>query len=177
MPFWFERDTRVDREVAARFAETLAAAASGSLDGWLAEPRAALALVIVLDQFPRNIHRGTPQAFAHDDAALASARRVIAAGHFERLHPVEQAFLSLPFQHAENAACQRESVALAERLVDHAPGEWRSTVQPFLHYARLHLEIIERFGRFPHRNGVLGRRSTPEESAYMASGAETFGQS
>jgi uncharacterized protein (DUF924 family) len=131
----------------------------------------------VLDQFPRNIHRGRPRAFAHDDHALRVTRRGVADGHLEALTTMEQAFLLMPFQHCEDLDCQREGMALFERLLASAPPPWRSVAENVVNYARLHLELIERFGRFSHRNAILGRTSTRAELEYLNSGAETFGQS
>jgi uncharacterized protein (DUF924 family) len=132
--------------------------------------------VIVLDQFPRNIHRGRPLAFAHDDHALRVTRRGVADGHLEALTTMEQAFLLMPFQHCEDLDCQREGMALFERLLASAPPPWRAVAENVVNYARLHLELIERFGRFPHRNAILGRTSTRAELEYLRSSPESFGQ-
>jgi uncharacterized protein (DUF924 family) len=150
------------------------AAARGDLDAWQAAPRTALALVLLLDQFPRNVWRGTPRAFEHDAKALAVAQQAVASGHLDALAPVEQGFLLLPFEHAEALPVQRESVQLFGRIVAQAPLEWVPTLQGYADYASRHHAVIERFGRFPHRNAILGRASTPEEEAYLASGGETF---
>jgi len=175
MAFWFKSSRETDRLIAERFAMIVETAGEG-LAGWEALPRACLALVIVLDQFPRNIHRGTPAAFEHDEEALAVARRGIAAGHLGALATVEQAFLLMPFQHREDLACQREGVALFEGMVREASQEWRTLAGENLKYARLHLDIIERFGRFPHRNAILGRASTAAETEYLETSTESFGQ-
>ena len=131
----------------------------------------------MLDQFPRNIHRAREAAFAHDDQALRVARRGVAVGHLEALTTMEQAFLLMPFQHCEDLDCQREGLALFERMLAGAPAPWHAVAENVVNYARLHLELVERFGRFPHRNAILGRASTPAELEYLNSGAETFGQS
>ena len=177
MAFWFESSRETDERVAERFAPLIEAASAGRLAGWEALPHSRLALVIVVDQFPRNVHRGTPAAFQHDAPALAMAKRGVAAGDLSVLKTIEQAFLLMPFQHCEDLACQREGVALFERMTRDAPQEWRGVAEENLKYARLHLEIIERFGRFPHRNAILGRASTPEETQYLQSNSQSFGQS
>jgi uncharacterized protein (DUF924 family) len=176
MPFWFEANADTDRRIAERFSTTLEAAAAGALDGWQAQPRECLALVIVLDQFPRNMHRGTAAAFEHDARALAATRRGIASGHLGALATLEQGFLLMPFQHCEDLACQREGVERYRRMVAGAAAEWREVAQGMLDYAVRHLEIVERFGRFPHRNAILGRPSTAAETEYLESNPESFGQ-
>jgi uncharacterized protein (DUF924 family) len=176
MPFWFQARRETDEHIAARFAPTVRDAAMGSLAQWERQAPSCLALIIVLDQFPRHIHRGTAAAFEHDPQTLAVTRRGVAAGHLRALHTVEQGFFLLPFEHSEELAAQREGVALFEPIVAQAPVEWRPVADHFLDYTRRHLKIIERFGRFPHRNSILGRRSTPAEEEYLKSNAETFGQ-
>jgi uncharacterized protein (DUF924 family) len=176
MAFWFKSTTE-DTHIAQRFTSTLQEAADGSLAHWETEARSALALVIVLDQFPRNIHRGTPSAFDYDREALSVAKHGVAAGHLRALTTIEQAFFLMPYQHCEDRACQDDGVALFERMVEEASAEWRAVAEGMLRYARLHRDIIERYGRFPHRNKILGRASTPEEHKYLASDHESFGQS
>jgi uncharacterized protein (DUF924 family) len=173
---WFGSSADTDAAVRERFTGAIAAAAAGELEAWRAHPRGALALVIALDQFPRNAWRGTARAFAHDAQALAVARTAVAAGHFARLAPIEQAFLILPFQHCESLDTQRESVRLSERIADEAPANWRPLLTDYLRYAVDHLALIERFGRFPHRNAALGRTPTAEETTYLGGGGATFGQ-
>jgi uncharacterized protein (DUF924 family) len=172
--FWFDASAETDAQIRDRFGAAMDAAARGELDAWLEAPRSALALVILLDQFPRNVWRGTPRAFATDAQALDCARRAIAAGQLDPLTPVEQSFLLLPFEHAESLAAQRECVALFDRIVAQAPLEWVPLLEGYAGYARRHHAVIERFGRFPHRNAILGRESTPDEVAYLAGGGETF---
>ena len=176
LAFWFRSTPETDTVIAERFGPTLAAAAAGGLDGWESEPRPCVALVIVLDQFPRNMHRGSPDAFAHDAKALSITRRGIEAGHLHALSTIERAFFLMPFQHVEDAGAQREGLRLYERMLDQAPPAWRVVAEGVVAYARLHLDIVERFGRFPHRNRILGRSSTPQELEYLESGAESFGQ-
>ena len=176
MSLWFEANPATDALIHERFGVAVDAAGRGELAAWTAAARPALALVVLLDQFPRNIWRGTPRAFAHDERALAVARQVLAVGFLRELAPIEQPFLILPFQHSESLQAQRESVRLCREIMTMAPVEWRTTLATFAPYADQHLELIERFGRFPHRNAVLGRASTEDEEAYLAAGGETFGQ-
>lgn len=177
MRFWFGSNPQTDEEIRRRFAPALRSASEGAFAKWEAEPRSRLALVIVLDQFPRNIHRGTPAAFEHDAQALDMARRGIAAGDLIRLATLEQGFFLMPFQHCEDVACQREGMVWFEQMMREAAPAWRGVADGMTKYARLHLEIVERFGRFPHRNQILGRESTPAEIEYLKSNKESFGQS
>jgi uncharacterized protein (DUF924 family) len=176
MRLWFAPDAGVDAELGRRFAAVTAEAATGGLLDWEDAPRPCLALVLALDQLPRNLYRRTARAFASDAAALAVAARARRRGHLAALAPIEQAFLLLPYQHVEDRALQRQGVALYEELATGAPPPWRPLLADFLDYARRHLRLIERFGRFPHRNAILGRPSTDEESRYLSSEGETFGQ-
>jgi uncharacterized protein (DUF924 family) len=174
--FWFGASAEADAEIRERFAGAVAAAARGELDTWLEQPRGAMALVVLLDQFPRNLGRGSARAFEHDAKALAAARSAIARGHPARLSPVEHAFLLLPLQHSEERQHQRESVRRSEQLARTAPAEWRPFLEHCLDFARQHLALVERFGRFPYRNPLLGRESTDAEREYLARGGATFGQ-
>lgn len=163
---WFKRDDAFDASLRERFGHALLPAREGAMDGWIAEPKGALALLLLLDQLPRNLHRGTAEAFASDTKARAVAREAIFAHrHHHALTPVEQTFLFLPFEHSEALADQELSVALFEGLRHHPPlGAPGGAVD----YAWRHLEVIRRFGRFPHRNAALGRADTAEEAAYLA---------
>jgi uncharacterized protein (DUF924 family) len=174
--FWFGASATTDALVRERFLPCVEAAAHGELDEWLASPQSALSLVITLDQFPRNIWRGTAGAFAHDAQALRVAQACLAKSYLRELAPVAQGFLVMPFQHVESAELQRVSVRLYEGIASDAPAPWQPLVETFLKFARLHLQLIERFGRFPHRNAILGRDSSPDEAAYLAAGGENFGQ-
>jgi uncharacterized protein (DUF924 family) len=174
-PVWFKADPAVDAEMRRRFQGVWTAATRGELD-WAGEPRGALALVLLLDQFSRNLERGTAAAFAHDGPALAGATAAIEAGFDRRLHPAERSFLYLPFEHAEDPSLQRRGVQLFTALVVEGGPEWTWLTEEALRWARMHLEIIDRFGRFPHRNRVLGRASTAAEERYLAEGGLHFGQ-
>jgi steroid delta-isomerase-like uncharacterized protein len=172
---WFEGGPAVDRELRARFADLPERAASGALDAWATSPHPALARVIALDQLPRNLHRGSARAFAYDGVALEAAEAALAAGFDRALHPLEAGFLYLPFEHAERLDAQQRAVALFEALEARAAPALRTTLAEWADYARRHREVIERFGRFPHRNAALGRVPTAAERAWLAAGGERFG--
>lgn len=174
---WFNADEQLDSEIRARFEPDLRNAAAGRLQRWIHEPRRALALIILCDQFPRNMYRGTPRAFLFDERARSIVDQALASGHDEHLWPIEQAFLFMPLQHAEDAQCQAESVRRFSALVSIAPPEQTERMREFLRFAEDHRRVIGRFGRFPHRNEVLGRESTAEERAFLESGAASWGQS
>jgi uncharacterized protein (DUF924 family) len=163
-PCWFESEKGFDREIEERFLSLIEAAARGELEPWAETPRGALALCILLDQFPRNVWRGTPRAFASDAEARRVAGAALAAGHDRKLEADERLFLYLPFEHSEDLADQERSVALFHDLGDAEQ----------LDYAVRHHDIIARFGRFPHRNRVLGRVSTPEEQAFLQQPGSSF---
>lgn len=171
---WFAPDAEFDATVRERFGPDLERVRE--LDAWERHPRGALARVILCDQFPRNIHRGRPEAFAFDGLALAVARRAIDAGSETALWPIERAFLYLPLEHAEDPAVQEESVARFRALAEIAPPRLEQTFASYLAYAENHREVVARFGRFPHRNAVLGRPDSDEERAWLAAGAPRWGQ-
>jgi uncharacterized protein (DUF924 family) len=176
VPFWFGGGPAIDQQVADHLGAAFAAATRGSLPSWEFAPRPCLALVILFDQVPRNLFRRTAQAFAQDAHALALALRAIQAGYFPALGPLEQAFLLMPFQHSECLDVQRRGFGLWDKVLDAAAPPWRPLLEDFLGHARGHLEIIERFGRFPHRNAILGRPPTAEEREFMEAGGARFGQ-
>ncbi len=165
-----------DRALTARFASLPARVAAGEFAHWRAAPATALAALIALDQLPRNIHRGTPQAFAYDTTALELALFAHDAGYPDALHPLAGAFFNLPFEHAEDVGLQRRSVAGYARQQARAEPGFAELLGEWVVAGRDHLEVIERFGRFPHRNGILGRASTPEEVAWLANGGRHWGQ-
>ncbi|WP_373048059.1 DUF924 family protein [Vulgatibacter sp.] len=172
--FWFGKDDAVDAEMRRRFLYDMERAAAGLLRDWARTPRGSLALVILLDQMPRNIHRGTPAAFAHDGQALALVRDGIEQGFDRQLRPVERAFYYLPFEHAEDRAAQAEGVRLYEALEAAAPPDARERFHVFTDFAVRHREIVDRFGRFPHRNQILGRQSSDEEKAFLQQPGSSF---
>ncbi len=156
---WFAKDAAFDTEFSQRFMGLHEAAARGELQPWLSQPESALALLILLDQFPRNCFRGTPRMYATDPAARQAANQAIAQGHDLQIEPDLRLFLYLPFSHAEALADQERAVALQTPLGPE-----------ILRHAEGHRAIIRRFGRFPHRNAILGRTSTAEELAFLAEG-------
>jgi uncharacterized protein (DUF924 family) len=172
---WFAADADFDREVAQRFGALVEDAAAGRLDAWCASPHGTLAFVLVTDQFPRQVFRATARAFATDPIARDAARRAIARGDDRGLGVDERAFLYLPFEHSERLSDQDECLRLFAALAAEASPQDRSIVAGFLEHARIHRDLIARFGRFPHRNRVLDRTSTPEEEAYLRT-ASGFGQ-
>jgi uncharacterized protein (DUF924 family) len=163
-PEWFRADAAFDREIAERFGLLIELALAGQLDDWAGTPRGALARLIVLDQFTRNACRGTPRAFAGDRQALAGARRMVRERQDEALPDLQRTFVYLPFEHAEDIDAQREALRLFARLGAGDAGQW----------AQKHHDVIQRFGRFPHRNAILGRASTPEEIEFLKQPGSRF---
>ncbi|WP_119422769.1 DUF924 family protein [Desertibaculum subflavum] len=171
---WFHWAFRggAEAEIRAHFLPVLAAAERGDLDGWAAAPRARLALILVLDQFPRTIWAGSARAYSLDAKAVALAVEGLANGHYDRLASVwEKTFFQLPLGHSEDPVLLARCVALCEALVDTAPAPLRPIYVFSASQARAHREVIHRFGRHPHRNELLGRISTQDELAYIATGA------
>ena len=163
---WFLRDEAFDAGIRGEFGALLVPARQGALDAWAETPSGALALLLVLDQFPRNLHRGTAEAFASDAHARAIAwQAALVRRHDRDLTPTERVFLYLPFEHSEALADQDLSVALFEGLRDSAP---HRPPGGSIDYAWRHHAVIARFGRFPHRNAALGRPNTAAEAAYLA---------
>jgi len=158
---WFAKDTAFDQQILERFGARIEAALAGRLTDWAGTPEGALALIIVLDQLTRNSFRDTPRMFAGDAQALDLACRVVALGWDARLSSLQRWFCYLPFEHAEDLAMQRESLRLFGALRDDAQAGGA------LQWAQRHYEVIERFGRFPHRNEILGRASTPAELEFL----------
>ena len=166
---WFRKDDAFDAQIRARFGALIDAAIDGGLREWDATPYGALARLIVLDQFTRNVYRGTPRAFAGDTRALALAIALTQAGQDEQLPPMLRAFAYLPFEHAEDLAMQARAVELFQLLSQAQPG-----FDGMLDYAERHQEVIARFGRFPHRNAILGRASTPQELEFLRQPGSSF---
>lgn len=159
---WFRRDDAFDAEIAQKFGAAVKAAAAGDMDGWAATPDGALALVILLDQFPRNLHRDSPHAFDNDAKALAVAGQAIADGHDLQIPETARSWFYMPYMHSEDLPDQERCVDLVrERL----PQEGTETLK----FAIIHRDLIARFGRFPHRNVLFGRDSTQEEEKYLSS--------
>lgn len=173
---WFSVNPENDKDVLLRFRDTFAAAVAGEREDWAETPRGALALVVVLDRFARCLERGKPAAYGNHARALALSTAVVDSGDDRDLHPVERSFLYLPFEVAEDESAQARSVAIFERLVSEAEVEWKPFAIGHLKTAREHRAVIARYGRFPYRNRILGRQTTPEEAAYLVSGAPRHGQ-
>lgn len=157
---WFKKDAGFDEEIRQRFLKTHEAAAAGKLTDWEQSVQGALALLILLDQFPRNMFRGDARAFATDPLARAVAAGAIVRGFDSQVPPDMRGFFYLPFQHSEDLADQERSIAFYKAIGDVENLKW----------AELHADVIRRFGRFPHRNSVLGRTTTPEEQAFLDGG-------
>lgn len=165
---WFNGGKELDQELDRRFRDAIFAARRGELDVWSASSRGALALLLLLDQFPRNVFRGQADSFASDAQALALARRAIEGGMLDSFEVPERMFFALPFSHAEDLEAQKTAVAMAERNVFVSSALWEGFVVSSVDFARKHLDVIARFGRFPHRNEILGRVSTASELEYLA---------
>jgi uncharacterized protein (DUF924 family) len=168
---WFRKDAAFDEAIRTRFAGPIDDALTGGLLEWESDADGALARILLLDQFPRNVFRGTAKAFAGDAQALAAAERLVASGRDKNLPPVRRTFTFLPFEHSESLIAQERSVALFAALRREAqePG-----FDEALDYAERHRDIIARFGRFPHRNAMLGRTSTAEEIEFLQQPGSSF---
>ena len=181
MRFWFGDESsavrqRRDEQIRRRFGELFERAARGELAGWADGPRRRLSLVLLLDQFPRNMFRGTARAFASDAAALALALSGMQSAADAALDVVERIFFYMPLQHAESYEVHEESVAAYRRLLSEAPEELRPIFAGAVRSAENHRAIIAQFGRFPHRNRALGRATTPGEQEWLRVGGDTFAQ-
>ena len=165
---WFSAAAEVDDQLRAAFGALAADAMAGRLDNWADTPEGRLALILLTDQLPRNLHRSSADAYAGDDRALEAALVGIARGDDRALPAVMRVFFYLPLEHAEDPALQDRSVALFEALERDAPAGGERTFALFTDYARRHRDVIARFGRFPHRNAALGRDTTPDEAAFLA---------
>jgi len=166
---WFRKDPAFDDLIRQRFGGLIEQALAGAIDDWAATPEGALARIVVLDQFPRNVFRDTPRAFAGDRQALAAARALVDTGGDRLLPPRRRSFVYLPFEHAEDRAAQQTAVDLFGALAAERPD-----LADLLEWARRHQVAIERFGRFPHRNRVLGRVDTAEEAAFLLEPGSRF---
>ena len=168
---WFVKSDAFDQTILSRFGDDVRRAIDGEYDDWAQESapnRQTLAYIVMLDQFPRNIYRHTGDMYAGDDKALAAAQAMVADGRDTSLEPIERVFCYLPYEHSESLAIQEESLRLFAQLVGQPAGG------DFINYAKAHHVIVERFGRFPHRNALLGRESTPEEIAFLKEPGSSF---
>jgi uncharacterized protein (DUF924 family) len=173
-PLWWSGDPGTDAEIRRRFEPLVEAAGAGELDEWRSSIRGRLALVLLTDQFPRSIYRGTPAAFACDAIARSLCLESLADGSDCELRPIERVFLYLPFEHSESLADQDRAVELFRTLAAEVAPGIRPTFEEYLDYALRHRTIIERFGRFPHRNAILARPSTPAEIAFLEEPGSSF---
>jgi uncharacterized protein (DUF924 family) len=166
---WFRKSDEMDRAINERFGTLIEQALRGELETWAAEPHSALAQIVLLDQFTRNSFRETPRAFAGDKRALAAAMAMVGSRQDEALLPVQRVFVYLPFEHTEGMVMQEEALRLFTRLATEAPA-----LQNMLDYAQRHHDVVQRFGRFPHRNVILGRHSTTDEIEFLKQPGSRF---
>lgn len=171
---WFGGGEAVDREIRGRFGPLLEAASRGELEGWTATPRGRLAAIVILDQFSRNLFRDSPRGFVQDPLALRYTLEGIDLGHDRQLAPLERVFHYLPLEHSEDRAIQKLSLEKFGALVEEAPPDLKKSMEDFQRYAVAHARIIEAWGRYPHRNEILGRMSTPEELEFLKTPGSSF---
>lgn len=171
---WFSKSEAVDEQIRITFEPLLDEARTGAFDDWVKTANGALALVILCDQFPRHIYRGSEEAFEYDDRALRTAQIAIDTGLDKKMTTVERCFLYLPFEHSEDLDVQTRSVELFMDLYREALDEEKSFIEEALRYAVRHRDIIQEFGRFPHRNDILGRPSTAEEKRFLKQPGSAF---
>lgn len=176
MDIWFGEDPVFDQEVEREFADDVQLASEGKLDHWAHKPMGRLALIILLDQFRRNIYRNRAEAFAMDKAAL----KLCVEGAMEKkdkgLTPIQRVFFYMPLQHSESRKVQEKSCQIYNKLAGAVSATYRETFETVAQFAELHADIVKQFGRFPHRNTVLKRKNTAEEDEYLSGDAPTFGQ-
>jgi len=171
---WWGHDPAADAEVRRRFEGLAELAAAGWFDDWAATPQGRLALVLLHDQVPRNVWRGTPRAFATDARARWLVCEALGTDEEVNLRPIHRVFLYLPLEHAEDVAMQHECVRRMTELAATVPASWREAFALFVDYAERHRDVIARFGRFPHRNAILGRGTTADEAAFLAQPGSSF---
>jgi uncharacterized protein (DUF924 family) len=176
MDTWFSEDSVFDHEIEKEFLGDIERATKGELNHWADEPRGRLALILLIDQFRRNIYRNTAKAFSSDKLALKLCVEGAMNKKDKGLTPIQKVFFYMPLQHAESAKVQAKSVELFTRLAESVSPTYRETFLTIAQFAELHRDIIEQFGRFPHRNELLGRENTPEEDEYLAGDGPDFGQ-
>ena len=177
MDIWFSEDPVLDHEIEKEFANDIELASEGKLDHWAHKPHGRLALIILIDQFRRNIYRNTAEAFSKDRLALEFCVKGAMEKKDKGLSPIQKVFFYMPLQHAESRKVQAKSVELYQRLAEAVSPTYRETFETVAQFAELHKDIIDQYGRFPHRNKLLGRENTPEEDKYLAGDSPDFGQS
>ena len=177
MDTWFGANAAFDHEIQTEFSVDIDNASAGQLNHWAADPRGRLALILLIDQFRRNVYRNTAQAFEMDKIAL----KLCVEGAMEKidanLEPIERVFFYMPLQHSESAKVQAKACELFNKLAEAVSPTFRETFSTVAQFAELHRDIIDQFGRFPHRNKTLGRKNTPEEDEYLSTDSPDFGQS
>ena len=176
MDIWFGEDEVFDHECKKEFSGDVDEASEGKLDHWAHEPLGRLALILLLDQFRRNIYRNTAEAFAMDKAALKLCVEGAMAKKDRGLTPIQRAFFYMPLQHTESRRVQAKGVEIYNRLSEAVSPTYRETFETIAQFAELHHDIVEQFGRFPHRNVLLNRKNSPEEDEYLAGDSPDFGQ-
>ena len=176
MDIWFGEDEVFDLECKKEFAQDIELASEGKLDHWAHKPHGRLALILLLDQFRRNIYRNTADAFAKDKLALKLCVEGARDKKDQGLTPIQKAFFYMPLQHTESIKVQDKAVEIFKRLAEAVSPTYRETFETMVTFAELHRDIIAQFGRFPHRNKLLGRDNTPEEEEYLAADSPDFGQ-
>jgi uncharacterized protein (DUF924 family) len=176
MDRWFGNSEVLDREIREGFGGLVEQATNGELDHWAGSPEGRLALIILLDQFRRNIYRGDKEAFLKDEVALALCNDGIKANMHEQLTPEQRLFFFMPMQHCESLDVQKKAVDIFHELAESVTETMRESFVTSAQFAELHHDIVEQFGRFPHRNRILGRENTVEEESYLTGDASSFGQ-
>lgn len=164
---WWEKNATFDNLIREKFADTRKQAINGELDDWLQTPKGTLAYIILIDQFSRNLFRGSKEMYQYDYLALNAAKRAIEQGFDKSLSFIERVFIYLPFEHSEQIEDQKESVKLFSQLAKEVPSEFKPQAEQYLSYAKDHFDVIDQFQRFPHRNTILGRTTTEEEAKFL----------
>ena len=173
---WYAFDEKVDNEIRTRFGPELMAAENGEREDWKQSERGCLALLVLYDQFSRNLYRGTPDVYKNDPEAVAVTDMLVESGALHALNVPAHILAFHAYHHAEDIERQELVLALADSLIEHSDEEWRESINSNLEYMKNHAAVIREFGRFPHRNKILGRDSTPEEVAHLGKDGRTFGQ-
>jgi uncharacterized protein (DUF924 family) len=171
---WWKKGAKVDEEIRRRFEMMLDSEVKNEFESWSQSPRGQLARILLCDQFPRNMYRDTPRAFAYDERARQLARDALRQELDKKLRLVERVFIYLPFEHSEDAEDQAKSAQLFTGLYEEAPKAAQATYRSYLDFALMHKNIIDRFGRFPHRNAILGRDSTSKEREFLQGSGSSF---
>lgn len=171
---WWKKDPSFDEEIRVKFSEAVTQARAGTFESWGETANGALALIILLDQFPRNLFRGSADAFTSDKQALSVSKQAIARGLDQKLSPEKRWFLYMPLMHSESAEMQKFSLKLYQTLSQEGDATLKSSLQATYDFAKRHAEIIFRFGRYPHRNAVLGRKSTAAEMEFLQQPGSSF---